>query len=257
MTKRIPLHGKYGSGKYALVDDEDYERLLQYKWRGHATGYARCSVYDKQKKTIQTILMHRLILDTPVGFHTDHRNGDRLDNRRCNLRIATEQQNSANSKPRGKTSIFKGVRFHKGLWQAQICTNYLGVFDTQCAAAQAYNEAAIKLFGEFAWLNDLSLVAPEDDLPIQRQGQIQSSKTTSRYLGVFFDKHWRKFIACVVHKRKHYYGGRFADEIEAAKARDELAKKLHGVLAMLNFPAEQGHHAQQSSAIPEQLSLGF
>lgn len=170
MTKQIPLRGKYGAGKFALVDDDDYEYLSQYKWRCDATGYARYSVYSKPKRTILTILMHRLILNTPDGFDTDHINGDRLDNRRSNLRLATCQQNSANSRGHGRASIFKGVGFQHGLWRAQIGIDqnvrHLGVFATQRAAAQAYNEAATQYFGEFARLNDLSLLTPEDDLPL-------------------------------------------------------------------------------------------
>lgn len=192
MTKQIPLHGKYGEGKFTLVDDADFERLSQYKWRCDATGYARYSVYDKLKKTIQTVLMHRIILDTPDDLHTDHINGDRLDNRRSNLRIATCQQNSANRKAQGKASIFKGVTLHRGLWRAQICVNltgiHLGYFLTQRAAAQAYNDAAIELFGEFAWLNDVSLLAPGDDPAIQRHSQerhAQQSSPTPVQLGLW------------------------------------------------------------------------
>jgi hypothetical protein len=184
--------------------------------------------------------MHRLILDTPKGFDTDHLNGDKLDNRRSNLRVATRQQNQANQKAHGGASIFKGVDFRHGLWQAQIGVNYnrrfLGFFDTQRAAAQAYNEAAIQCFGEYAKLNDLSILAPEDDLPVQRQGRTRSHKKESRYLGVFYDKRRHKFTASVIHQKKSHYGGQFDTELEAAKARDELAKRLHGIFAKLNFP---------------------
>jgi hypothetical protein len=259
MTKQIPLRGKYGEGKFALVDDDDYEYLSQYKWRGDAKGYARYSVYSKPQKKILTVMMHRLILNTPDDLHTDHWNGDRLDNRRSNLRVATMQQNMANQKAHGGTSNFKGVGFRHGLWQAQIGVDqkvlHIGVFDTQRAAAQAYNDAATQYFGEFAKLNDLSLLAPEDDLPVRRQGQPQSHNKVSRYLGVYFDKRRNMFMVCVVHKRKYYYGGRFDDEIEAAKARDELAKKLHGVRAKLNFLDLKGDRVQQSSPTPEQLGL--
>lgn len=101
--------------------------------------------------------MHRIVLDAPQGTLVDHKNGDRLDNRRCNLRLATRSQNAANTPP--KPGRLKGVFFDKArnLWQARIMVNwkerYIGRFLTQEEAARAYDLKAREYFGEFAALN--------------------------------------------------------------------------------------------------------
>lgn len=106
--------------------------------------------------------MHRIINDTPDGLFTDHRNMDKLDNRRDNLRNATKQENSRNTSPRAGTSIFKGVSWHKG--NKKWCSNLyisgrqlsLGYYADQLSAAKAYNQAALEYFGNFANLNTLT-----------------------------------------------------------------------------------------------------
>ena len=143
--------------KFAIVDAKDYERLAQYKWyavKKQGTYYARRNVNGK------TILMHREILDVPVGFFCDHKNHNGLDNRRCNLRICTHAQNIQNSRPRANgTSRYKGVSWNrnKRKWQAHIRHRghfiYLGCYDYEADAAIAYDDMAIELFGEFACLN--------------------------------------------------------------------------------------------------------
>ncbi len=93
----------------------------------------------------------------------DHRNRDGLDNRSENIRIATRSENHANSKKyKNKgASKFKGVGWDKvnRKWRAKImidyCTIHLGRFDSEIEAALAYNKAAIKLFGEFALINEI------------------------------------------------------------------------------------------------------
>jgi hypothetical protein len=112
--------------------------------------------------------MHRVIMDAKPGQEVDHINGDGLDNREANLRFCTHQENDRNTKKyRNSTSLYKGVSWHQssGRWQAQIKidgrTQYLGVHPTQAAAALVYNEAAERLFGRFANLNNIELgIAP-------------------------------------------------------------------------------------------------
>ena len=153
MTKYIPL----SSGKYAIVDDEDYEWLNETKWADDSRGYAIRKV--KGKRTTEK--MHRLILNAKDGEVVDHINRIPWDNRKENLRIATTGQNSANKGPYATNkSGYKGVAvFNKGRWTAQITVNYrkihLGVFDDPKEAAMVYNEAAIKYFGEYAKLNEI------------------------------------------------------------------------------------------------------
>lgn len=149
-------------GLYALVDNEDYERLSKYKWCAHKSGYA---YYAKRATPIQegkrrTILMHREVLGLPKGAEADHRNGCSLDNRKTNLRPATRSENNYNQFPRKNVSSrYKGVGWYKPLkkWRARIQFNkkviHIAYFDDEVKAAKAYDRAAKKLFGEFAKTN--------------------------------------------------------------------------------------------------------
>jgi hypothetical protein len=149
---------KLSKGKTTIVDDEDYEYLNQFKWY-YNTGYA---VRGKKigGKGIK-ILMHRLIMGvTDSKVHIDHFNHNKLDNRKENLRIATQQQNQFNKKPKeNSSSKYKGVTWCKSRkkWFSMIQINgkqkNLGGFDSEIEAAQAYNLKAKELFGEFAYLN--------------------------------------------------------------------------------------------------------
>lgn len=160
MSKEIPL----SKGMSALVDDDDYTRLSAFSWYCIRSGNSFYAArYGGKKGGSHHIWMHRVILDAPKGFEVDHINGNKLDNRRENLRIATRAQNAFN---RAKFKIpsssrFKGVTFHKRdkKWQACIKVNgrsiFLGYFKNEVDAARAYNEAAAEYFGEFANLNDM------------------------------------------------------------------------------------------------------
>jgi len=147
-TKLIPL----SQGKFAIVDADDFEKLSQLKWH-YSNGYA--VKHGKPK-----IIMHRIVCNTPDGMHTDHINGNRLDNRKCNLRVCTKNENAKNtSKRKNSTSKYKGVSWETRTkrWFCQIEVNkksfFLGRFSSEEAAAEAYNEAALIHHGEFARLN--------------------------------------------------------------------------------------------------------
>lgn len=155
--KSIPLT----HGKFAIVDDEDYEWLMQWKWQASEKGYATRTQWvgnGKQKR----ISMHRLINKTPDGLETDHINGNRLDNRKCNLRTCTNAENQQNRrKKEGTTSVYKGVHWNSKdkRWYALIKhdgkTTYLGSFKNEIDAATTYNKAASEIHGEFARINNL------------------------------------------------------------------------------------------------------
>jgi hypothetical protein len=144
-----------GSNQYAIVDHEDFDRVNQYDWyeiEDRNTSYA--ITYDHPRW--RRLSMHKLV----AGYKlTDHKNSNGLDNRKQNLREATATQNSAHrTKPKVGQSQYKGVRpLKSGLWKACIGHNYksinLGTFTTEMEAAQAYDEAALELWGEFAKLN--------------------------------------------------------------------------------------------------------
>ena len=145
-------------GKAAIVDESDFEWLNQWKWFYHNGGYAARSIWENGKNRL--LLMHRIILNPPPRMQGDHRNGNRLDNRRCNLRICTRSQQAMNSKKRsGCSSCYKGVMWAADWqkWKAKIKLDgkqrFLGHFDSEQRAARAYNVAARELFGEFARLN--------------------------------------------------------------------------------------------------------
>ena len=157
--KEIPLT----QGKVAIVSDCDYEWLSQYKWqamRGYKeTFYAAHAVRPKVGKR-GYIYMHRLILDAPDGMQVDHVNGDGLDNRRQNLRLATNAENRRNTRiAANNTSGCKGVCWDKveKKWIAQIGINgrtrRIGRFDFLLDAALAYDRAAMAHYGEFANVN--------------------------------------------------------------------------------------------------------
>ena len=155
MTKEIKLTG----GKVAIVDDLWYEELNQYKWyaarsRGGAY-YARRNELDHTTNKIQIVSMHRVIMNTPKGMHTDHINHDTLDNREENLRVCTPSQNKCNSKKQtNNTSGYKGVNKRGNKWIARIRVEndriYLGRFQTPEEAYRAYVSASKRLHGEYA-----------------------------------------------------------------------------------------------------------
>ena len=146
---------------YALVDDEDYEELNQYNWYagnwvGGISAVRGIWVNGKMKHSS----MHGMIMGTPSGMHTDHIDGDRLNNQKSNLRICTASQNAMNKgKPLDNTSGYKGVSWHKlqKSWIAKIVLNkktvFLGYYEAPLDAAIAYNRAARKYHGAFAKLN--------------------------------------------------------------------------------------------------------
>lgn len=158
MAQLIALLGS--GGGVALVDDADFHRAVQLRWRLNHHGYV--VVWTKGSATARRLLtLGRFILDAPVGVIVDHRNGDPLDNRRANLRAASPFQNSCNRRKRSgaSSSRFKGVTWNKraGKWQASLKCNgvshYLGVFQQETDAARAYDTWAKTQHGEFAVLN--------------------------------------------------------------------------------------------------------
>ena len=135
-------------GEEILLDDDDFERFCAKNWIVGKHGYAYCG----------KVLLHRAILglERGDGVHCDHRNRNRLDNRKENLRACTRAQNSCNRPPATRNlSGYKGVNWYRGKWQAKIQKDgkqkYLGRFDTAELASEFYDLAAEMLHGEFSY----------------------------------------------------------------------------------------------------------
>lgn len=150
---------KLSKGYYAVVDDEDFERLNKFKW-SYAYGYAIRTIKGNGEKKSQTIFMHNEVLEKINGMQTDHKNRNGLDNQKENLRHATESQNKANrSKRLGTVSGYTGVYFEKktNRWRARYqafnIRKTIGYFSTPEEAAMAYDKAMVEAFGEFAVTN--------------------------------------------------------------------------------------------------------
>lgn len=148
-------------GYVAIVDDDMYDDLSQYKWRvqeGKHTCYAVRAKMILGKR--YSISMHRYVLDCiNLRMCVDHVNDNGLDNRKSNLRICSYSDNQHNKRSFHGTSVHKGIFFHskRNKWRAQICfdnkTCYIGDYDSETDAAMAYNRSALQKFGEFARLN--------------------------------------------------------------------------------------------------------
>jgi hypothetical protein len=254
--KAIPLYGRQAAGRVALIDDEDFELVSQYRWRArerdNANGridgpYAIASARSGGRKS--SVFMHKLITGWPM---TDHANGDGLDNRRSNLRPATPAQNNYNQRPhRGKSSRYKGVTWHKKCrkWQASIKigdrNQYLGLFVSEEDAAAAYEAAALQSQAEYAYAARPETY-PRDEFPViisavtppmpmrVRQDKAPNglrSNNTSGVCGVVYapsisaPKPWR---AQIMVNRKGIYLGIFATKEEAAAARREAELRYYG-----------------------------
>ncbi len=149
---------KLTKGHHALVDDQDYAWLNQWKWRSE-NGYAFTCLCRNHK-----IPMQRVIIQAPNSKIIDHVNGNRSDNRRVNLRICSLADNNRNKgMSKNNSSGYKGVYWQTGAkkWRAQIMKDrkliYLGLFDSKHEAAISYNINANKLFGQFARINKIQV----------------------------------------------------------------------------------------------------
>lgn len=142
-----------GKGRYTIVDNEDYDFLIQRKWHFYS-GYVGSGVHKNTN-----ILMHRHIMNPPKNMVIDHIDGNTFNNQKTNLRICTKAENMRNCKlSKANTSGHKGVYWSKKerKWIASIVINRrkirLGGFSCIEDAAKAYREAALKYHGEFARL---------------------------------------------------------------------------------------------------------
>jgi predicted nucleic acid-binding Zn ribbon protein len=169
-VKEIPLYGKVAAGRVALVDDEDYGLVMQYRWWVKQDAPGRAYAVTLTNDTLgarRSIKMHKLITGWP---ETDHEDRNGLNNQRSNLRPATRSQNLMNRAVLAKNATgFKGVRREAHGWRATIKANgvrrHLGYFPAPELAARAYDAAAVEMHGEFARLNFPD--DPHHEMPVQ------------------------------------------------------------------------------------------
>lgn len=222
-------------GKVALVDDEDFERIMTKNWCISA-GYAMNASLG---------LMHRFIMSAQKGIHVDHIDGDHLNNQKSNLRFATRSQNAWNNHSRLGVSKYKGVQFDAvhGRWFGTITKEgivyYLGSHRDELKAARKYNKRAKELFGEFANLNDIDGYTYGIDLARPANTRVRLRNLgPSGYRGVHLDKSrsvggrdiWIAQIKCAGKNISR----RFTDIYAAASWYNIQATKMHGAEAILN-----------------------
>lgn len=166
----IPLgRKKDGEILVALIDDEDSEfaSIPWYAHKGKGDYYYAAHRYSLGDGSRERDWLHREVMEKVIGRRLekgelpDHINGNKLDNRRSNLRLATRSENEANKPYSRGRSKYKGVSWRKDRdrWRATIQVDgkqiALGLFKKEQDAARAYNKAALDFFGEFATLNDV------------------------------------------------------------------------------------------------------
>lgn len=146
------------NGKSFLISPEDYKTVSKHKWSVDKYGYVITSI---GQNPVTSLKLHRYLLDAPKGFFVDHINGDPSDNRRSNLRICNVAESSYNTKKHSTNrSGYKGVSVYPKRNKKYLATIRaggkhfcLGYYFTAEDAAKAYDEAALRLHGEFARLN--------------------------------------------------------------------------------------------------------
>jgi len=166
----VPDRELYLNGeRICRVSAPDYEWAARFVWTATSNGHGNFYVarWEFVAGRRRKVYLHRLIVQPPPRLLVDHRNGDTLDNRRGNLRVATRAQNGANWCP---ASGYRGVTRRGARWRARVKAGNrvesLGTFDTPEEAARAYDARAVELFGEFAWTNLGREVNFEEEHPV-------------------------------------------------------------------------------------------
>jgi hypothetical protein len=218
-VKEIPL----SRGKVAIVDEDDYEWLLKYNWHYTTKGYAVRKTSIVGEKT--QVFMHREIINCPDDKQVDHINRNKLDNRKENLRIATNAQNAANRDLLDtNTSGFRGVSFSKrvGKWQAYSRENgrhkHLGYYFEKEDAAKAYNV-----------LNDVD----------HSNFNLRLKPKTSKYKGVSFNNARKQWYVNIHLNGSTVFLGSFDCEHDAARMYNFWALDIYGEATKLNVINEE------------------
>lgn len=224
----IPIYRRNAIVAQAEVDD-DYEGTPGEKWYLTPDGYVYHVVGGKRE------FLHRRVAGTPTGKYTDHKNGNRLDNRRTNLRICTTQENLQNRKKHvNNKGKYKGVTKHEsssGLirYHATIQGEYLGTYESEEEAARAYDLEATKRFGEYSRPNNVSVE--------KEPKRVVGNRTTdNKYRGIAWIKEKEKWRSRIIEDGKYIFLGYFDSPEEAAEAYDIGARERGHPEKRMNFP---------------------
>lgn len=144
-------------GSSFSFDFNDFPLVSRYRWSRMKNGYFRTSLGSRKAGHE---LLHRLIMQPPEGMVVDHIDGDKSNCCRENLRICSNADNTKNSSiHRTNTTGYKGVSYdpRRNIWSARICDGnqkmYIGSFNSPEKAAEAYDNAALEIHGEYAKTN--------------------------------------------------------------------------------------------------------
>lgn len=226
-------------GHEIFVDDEDYDYLmLLYDFKLNVHGYPVGKPKPQYKKMglFSSVPIHKILIDKGVkGRHVviDHKDGNKLNNQKENLRICTHADNMKNRKPQGGTSQYKGVHWGKTIqnWRVRININgkkkVIGTFSNEIAAANAYNYYAKMYYGEFALLNNCPYMDKDEWMIYKCE-----KKKTSKYHGISFVG--GKWLAQIWDGKRNVRIGNFETEEEAALAYNKKAIEIFGERAKLN-----------------------
>ncbi len=167
------MFGKYGDGKFVILDDWNYEFISKDTWHVDWRGYVVRNVWVDVNgiKKCKTIQIHALINKTPKGFDTDHKNRNKLDNREENLRTCTEIESARNQTKKSNKNKYKGVYTQalSGRFIVMCAVHKKnetwGTYDSEEFAARVHDYVAHKFHKDFAYLNFPNEVPSEEYNP--------------------------------------------------------------------------------------------
>lgn len=239
-TVEISINTRNHGIKKVYVDARDLPKMVDISW---VVVKSRNTFYVKgllRRISGKDVLLHNFIMSNTNKI-IDHKDGNGLNNRRENLRVATSAQNRANSRiPITNTTGFKGVCYNKTsrLYVVDITVNGVshsgGGFKNVLLAAKKYNEMAIKYLGEFAYLNRFT---EEQEKKISELGVEKRRPKPNKYgyIGVGVDNDRpNKYKAVISINKKVIKIGNYATAIEAARAYDQMALKYYGNTKTIN-----------------------
>jgi hypothetical protein len=253
-SDNIPLLNKYGLiVDFALVDAEDYTRLMKHSWHKNEAGYAiKAHNGDTENR------MHRFVMgDIEEGMLVDHKDGNRLNNKKSNLRVVTASQNTQNRNlinEGSKESKYIGVYKRKNRWFSRCSRKNLGTFDTEIEAARRYDIFVILKFGPESKTNGLvtaeQITITFDDFENKNEQNLPDNINLNKGLFVVYKRYHGKVFTSSsksLSKAKSILE-KFNKEIEYIKAKEEaehISKEIkrnkdgHAIIEIFNKKSER------------------